>query len=71
MGLYRSLGYRRVALESPWAPYLNGRPPNRCALMLKRLPSALVEAARARAGAGGGGGSSDDEAAEREELAAC
>jgi hypothetical protein len=46
--LYRELGYRRVALEAPWAPYLNGRPPNRCWLLVKRLPSDLVEAARRR-----------------------
>lgn len=46
--LYRRLGYRRVALEAPWAPYLNGRAPNRCYLMLKRLPPALVRAAAER-----------------------
>lgn len=67
--LYRELGYRRVALEAPWAPYLNGRAPNRCWLMIKRLPAQLVEAAREReearqreaaaaaaGGEGGGGG---------------
>jgi hypothetical protein len=53
--LYRDLGYRRVALEAPWAPYVNGRPPNRCWLLVKRLPTAAVEAAR--------------EAREREEAA--
>jgi GNAT superfamily N-acetyltransferase len=57
--LYRELGYRRVALEAPWAPYLNGRPPRRCWLLLKRLPSALVAAGAAR-----GGGAAAGEAAE-------
>lgn len=35
--LYRRLGYRRVALEPPWNPLLNGRPGDRCWLLLKRL----------------------------------
>jgi ribosomal protein S18 acetylase RimI-like enzyme len=36
--LYGSMGYRRVALEPAWAPYLNGRGAGgRCYLMVRRL----------------------------------
>lgn len=38
--LYGSMGYRRVALEPAWAPYLNGRGAGgRCYLMVRRLPT--------------------------------
>eukprot|EP00798_Chlamydomonas_sp_ICE-L_P026095 gene26095-11804_t len=38
MKLYRSLGYRKTGvLEPPWLPYLNGRGPDRCEFMIKRI----------------------------------
>lgn len=55
-GLYKELGYRRAALEAPWAPYLNGRPPNRCALLIKRLPAASAPMAGVGSEAGGDAG---------------
>eukprot|EP00879_Flechtneria_rotunda_P015472 GHRR01016180.1.p1 GENE.GHRR01016180.1~~GHRR01016180.1.p1 ORF type:complete len:339 (+),score=80.31 GHRR01016180.1:166-1182(+) len=37
MQLYKQLSYRKAMLEAPWMPYLQGRAPDRCYLMLKRL----------------------------------
>jgi ribosomal protein S18 acetylase RimI-like enzyme len=52
LGLYAAMGYRRVALEPAWAPYLNGRGSGgRCYLMVRRL-----RRRRRREGGGGGGG---------------
>uniref|UniRef100_A0A383W7M9 N-acetyltransferase domain-containing protein n=1 Tax=Tetradesmus obliquus TaxID=3088 RepID=A0A383W7M9_TETOB len=37
MALYRRLRYKNGPLEAPWMPYLQGRAPDRCYLMLKRI----------------------------------
>ncbi|KAL6759497.1 acyl-CoA N-acyltransferase, partial [Haematococcus lacustris] len=40
MGLYRSLGYRLTPAKEPvWMPWLQGRPPDRCVFLIKRLSS--------------------------------
>lgn len=37
LNLYKSLGYREVLYEPPWAPFVMGRPTVRLCLMLKVL----------------------------------
>ncbi|MEW5312191.1 MAG: hypothetical protein WDW38_003838 [Sanguina aurantia] len=39
LGLYASIGYRATSVREPaFMPYLQGRPPDRCVLYVKRVP---------------------------------
>eukprot|EP00878_Enallax_costatus_P022015 GHUV01023338.1.p3 GENE.GHUV01023338.1~~GHUV01023338.1.p3 ORF type:complete len:131 (+),score=47.69 GHUV01023338.1:702-1094(+) len=38
MQLYKRLKYKKAAVEAPWMPYIQGRAPDRCYLLVKRLP---------------------------------
>jgi hypothetical protein len=70
--LYKSLGYKQTVLEPVWMPWVQGRPPDRCHFMLKRLPAQLLAEAKAAAAAvegqqGGAAGSSNTEAGRGQE----
>jgi GNAT superfamily N-acetyltransferase len=49
--LYKSLGYKQTVLEPVWMPWVQGRPPDRCHFMLKRLPAHMVADAKTSAAA--------------------
>ncbi|KAG2441869.1 hypothetical protein HXX76_003477 [Chlamydomonas incerta] len=56
--LYRSLGYRDSGVVEPWImPYLQGRPPDRCSFLVKRVQGCLPqpEAGAGTAGRAGAG----------------